>query len=74
MVGLSDGHTHMLMVPAADVAAGAEKTYTTSSVSAHTHTLTVTAAEMVMLAQRQTVTKNSSLADQHVHEITVMCA
>jgi hypothetical protein len=72
-VALSSAHTHTLMVPAADVAAGAEKTYTTSNVGAHTHTVTVTAADMATLAQGQSVTKTSSLDNQHVHEVTIMC-
>lgn len=68
-------HTHMLEVPAEDVAAGAEATYETSTDAQHFHEVTVTAEMFEMLAAGETVMVDT-LADAtgHMHPITLMCA
>ena len=69
-------HTHTLAVPAADVAAGVEKTYTTGPGGdpAHMHMVTVTAAEFATLAGGGTVTHESAVELSHTHTVTIMCA
>jgi hypothetical protein len=66
--GPSESHGHELIIPAADVAAGAAKTYQTSGGS-HNHTVNVSADDMAKLANCETVVVNSS--DTHAHSWTV---
>ena len=75
-VAMTLNHTHTLAVPAADVTAGAEKTYTTGAGGdpAHMHMVTVTAAEFTTLAGGGTVTKESATQLSHTHTVTIMCA
>jgi hypothetical protein len=72
-VSTSDGHTHTLMVPAADAVAGVDKTYTTGITEGHTHMVTVTAADFQILRSGQSVMKPTTLVDEHLHQVTVMC-
>lgn len=73
-VTIGTNHGHELVVSAADVAAGAEKTYNIQGVSAHPHTVVLTAADFTALQQGQTVTVTSSNDAAHTHEVTVVCA
>jgi hypothetical protein len=73
-VAVTVDHDHQLTVPPADVQAGADKTYTTSSVNAHTHMVTVTSVQFQTLAAGGSVTIESSTDAQHSHTVTVTCA
>jgi hypothetical protein len=71
---ISANHGHVAAVPAADVAAGVEKTYDIQGTSAHPHTIKVTAAMFAMLEAGQTVTVTSSNDAAHTHNVTITCA
>lgn len=64
-------HTHQLVVPAADVMAGVEQTYTGTG-SGHTHPVTVTAQDFMDLQNGMTVTIMTD--DTHPHTWTISCA
>src|SRR5579885_235174 len=49
----SDGHTHTITVAKADITAGTQNTYTTSTTEGHTHQVTLTAADFTKLAANQ---------------------
>lgn len=68
-------HGHSLVVPAADVAAGVETSYTLTSNGGHSHTLLVTAAEFATLATGASVIKASATSPSpgHEHTVTLMC-
>jgi hypothetical protein len=66
--GPSDSHGHNLTIPAADVAAGAPKSYATTGGS-HDHTVDVSSADMAKLANCETLVLNST--DGHPHSWTV---
>ncbi len=70
---IGTNHGHELMVPAADVAAGAEMTYDIMGTSTHAHSVTLTADDMMTLQGGGTVTVTSSSGAMHTHEVTVMC-
>lgn len=67
-------HGHVLMVSAADVAAGTERTYMIQGTSTHPHDVVVTSAQFAQLAAGTTVMAVSSLSAAHMHAITIMCA
>lgn len=67
-------HGHELTIPAADVAAGLEKTYSIQGSGGHNHTVTITAAQFTSLQNNEGVSVSSSSADSHMHTITVNCA
>lgn len=71
---ISANHGHTLMVTAADIAAGADKTYQIMGSSGHPHTLVITAAQFAMLAQNTAITVTSSRDAGHDHDVTVTCA
>lgn len=73
LIGANHGHT--LTVPAADVAAGVEKSYTLTTNGTHSHTLLVTAAEFATLATGASVVKDSATSPSpgHEHTVTLMC-
>ena len=75
-VGYDFNHNppHVFAVPAADVVAGVQQTYTLSFVLGHMHTLTVTAANFSTLASTGTVTGLVSSLSGHTHTITLTCA
>jgi hypothetical protein len=71
-------NAHTLTVPAADLRAGADRTYTTGGTADHVHDLTFTAADLLALANGSAVTKTSSLAGSanfpaHTHPVTATC-
>jgi hypothetical protein len=72
-VAIAEEHTHTLMVPAADAAADAAKTYTTGVTAGHTHMITITASEFQTLLSGQSVMKPTTTVEAHAHEVTVMC-
>jgi len=72
MVG--GGHEHPVMVPIADVNAGAERMYTLDmGDEVHTHMMTVTAANFTTLKTTGTVTVTSTNDSGHTHAVTLMC-
>jgi hypothetical protein len=71
---ISANHMHSLMIPAADVAAGAEKMYSIKGLSPHDHMVTVTAPMFTMLKARVTIMMTSTNVSGHTHVCTVMCA
>jgi hypothetical protein len=64
---------HMLMVPIADVTAGAMKTYSIKGQSAHDHMVTITAAAFTMLKMHNTIMMTSTVGAGHMHTVMVMC-
>jgi hypothetical protein len=66
--GPANSHGHKVTIPAADVAAGAAKSYSTTGGS-HDHTINVSASDMAKLANCETVVISS--ADGHSHTWTV---
>ena len=73
-VTIGSNHNHALTISAADVTAGAEKTYNLQGTSQHPHTVTITAADFTTLQGDTTVVKTSSNDNGHTHSITVSCS
>ena len=73
---IEGNHGHVLVVTAADVTAGADKTYDITGTAGHTHMVTITAADFAKLQSNAngTVMEISTLTDAHTHDITVICA
>lgn len=69
-----DDPLHHLVVPAADVVAGTDKTYSIKGTQTHDHTVTVTAADFANLAQGTTFTVTSTNTLSHTHTFSVVCA
>lgn len=70
---ISANHGHALSVPAADLEAGADQSYSIQGSAAHDHTITITAAQLTTLLAGDPVTVTSSSALGHTHEVTVTC-
>jgi hypothetical protein len=66
-------HGHVVTIPAADVNAGAEMTYSIQGTSMHDHMITLSAADMTSLQGGGTVMVTSTTGSGHTHEVTVMC-
>ena len=66
-------HGHSLVVPIADVEAGAEQTYDIAGSGGHPHFVTLTAAHMSQLAEGRSVTVTSTSGGGHTHSVTVRC-
>lgn len=66
-------HGHQLVVSAADLDAGVDKTYDITGDALHAHSVTVTAADFATLAGGGSVTLTSSDGAAHNHSITVTC-
>ncbi len=73
-IGTIDLHPHTLTIPAADVTAGAEKTYTIQG--KHTHKITLTAMQMAMVkAGTSVIVTSASDATGHTHKmVQIICA
>jgi hypothetical protein len=71
---ISSNHGHVATVPASDVAAGTQKTYSIQGSSAHPHAITVTAAMFAMLQQNIAVVAMSTNVSNHFHNVTIRCA
>ena len=65
---------HALVVPAADIQAGVDKTYDIMGAATHTHQVTVTAAQFAMLQAGGTVMSTSTETLAHTHVCTISCA
>jgi hypothetical protein len=72
---ISANHNHALVVPAADVTAATEKTYSIKGTSSHDHKVTITSAQFAELASGSSIV-TVSLADgtSHRHSVTVSCS
>ena len=74
-IGTNHVHgAHELVVSSADVQAGLEKAYDVMGMAIHTHTVTVTAADFVTLQGGGMVMITSTVAENHMHVITISCA
>jgi hypothetical protein len=71
---IGTNHGHALVVPAEDVAAGVEKTYSIKGTSTHDHKVTITPALFVQLGRAGAITVTSTAAGGHTHNVTVSCA
>ncbi|HEY5923030.1 MAG TPA: hypothetical protein VIV11_15225 [Kofleriaceae bacterium] len=74
-VTIDANHGHVLAVLAADVSAGATKTYTMTG-GDHTHMVTVTAANFATLQSNAngSVQVTSTNVGAHMHTVTIICA
>ena len=72
---IASNHGHLVSVPAADVEAGVEKSYTLSNVG-HEHMMTLSADHFAQLQAGTTVMvqTTSGGTDSHTHPVTVSCA
>jgi hypothetical protein len=73
-VTIGANHGHELVVSAADVEAGADKTYDITGTSLHAHMVTLTAAHFATLASSGQVMVTSTTGSAHTHSVTVVCA
>jgi hypothetical protein len=77
-VTIENNHSHaphMLIIPAADVQAGVDKTYGIQGSANHNHMVTITAAQFQqMLQQGGMVSDQTTVAVCHMHQIDVSCA
>lgn len=71
--GITSNHAHAFMIPVADFAGNANKTYTMSG--GHAHDVTITAAQFAMLRAGQTinVTSTGGGGGNHTHACTISC-
>ncbi len=67
-------HGHMIMVSAADITAGVDKTYNIKGGSQHPHTVIVSAAMFTMLKAGMAIMVTSTTDAGHSHAVTVTCA
>jgi len=68
------GSQHTLAVTAAEVAAGADKTYSIKGLSAHDHSITITAAMFAKLESGMSIMTTSTSSVGHTHVVSVVCA
>lgn len=75
-VAIGSNHGHVMMVSAADVSAGANKTYDITGSATHSHSVTVTAANFASLQSNPggSVMVESTSGGGHTHSITILCA
>ncbi len=66
-------HGHTLEIPAADIAAGTERSYDITGGADHSHTVTLGDAEMATLATNAGVQVMSSVGGGHSHTIDLRC-
>ena len=72
-VTISGNHGHALVIPIADIQAGADKTYELGGTD-HTHEVTLTSRNFGLLASDQTVPVRSTTTNGHSHPISIACA
>lgn len=75
-VAIAANHGHVMMVSAADVSAGVDKTYDITGSATHSHSVTVTAANFASLQSNPdgSVVVESTSGGAHTHTVTIMCA
>lgn len=71
---IGKNHQHALLVPFADVQAGAEKSYDIAGASTHPHTVTLSPDHMKTLLAGRVVRTTSSNDRGHAHRVVVRCA
>jgi hypothetical protein len=71
---IGSNHGHSIVVSAADVTAGVDKTYNIQGSSAHMHSITVSSAQFADLQNNQQVTGTSTSDSGHTHSVTISCA
>lgn len=71
---IGDNHGHALVVPAADVLAGASRSYDIRGSSGHAHTVRLDEGHMATLQRGGNVTVQSSSGGGHTHSVNVRCA
>lgn len=71
---IGSNHGHNIVVSAADVTAGVDKTYNIQGSSSHMHSVTVSAAQFASLQNNQQITANSTNDSGHTHSVTISCA
>ena len=64
---------HVVVVPLADVDAGATKTYTLTGNTDHSHNLTITGAQFTQIKNGQTLSLTTTSGGAHTHTVSVMC-
>jgi hypothetical protein len=67
-----DDPKHHLVVPAADVVAGVDKTYSIQGMQTHDHMVTITAAQFAQLAANTTlpmIVSTTTLAHNHIFSV-----
>lgn len=72
-VVIASNHAHVVTVSAADVEAGAQKTYMLSCVG-HSHEMTLTADHFASLQGGTMVAVQTTSGGGHTHSVTVRCA
>lgn len=65
---------HTLMVPAADIVAGATKTYSIRGNSMHDHMVTIMASDFTKLKAGMMYMMTSTTGGGHTHVVHVICA
>jgi hypothetical protein len=67
---------HILMLPAADITAGATKMYSIKGNSTHDHMITITAAQFTTLKSGMTymMTSTGGGSGNHTHAVMIICA
>lgn len=68
------GSEHIMMVAAADVTAGVNKTYSIQGNSKHDHMVTITAADFTKLKAGMQFMMTSTTGGMHTHVVRVICA
>jgi hypothetical protein len=69
----SNGHFHMVMVPAATLDATSAQTFTTTVTQGHSHQITLSPADLSTIKGGGMVTVASTIASSHQHSYTVSC-
>lgn len=70
---IANNHGHVLSISAADLAAGADKTYDITGSASHKHTVTIEAEDFTDLKNGVTYSVTSSTDAGHSHEIEISC-
>jgi hypothetical protein len=70
---IAGNHGHVLVVTAAEVTAGTDKTFNIQGAADHPHTVKITAAMFQMLQQNHAIMTVSSTDALHSHNIMVAC-
>jgi len=70
---IANNHGHVLTISAADLAAGADKTYDITGSAGHKHTVTIEAEDFTDLKNGDTYIVTSSTDAGHSHEVEITC-
>jgi len=67
---ISANHGHTAVVTSAQITAASAISLNIQGTAAHPHTIELSQAELVSLRSRQTVTKDSTNVNNHIHTVT----